>query len=75
MSAKKRIVYPNLEAEIAGHGIRKYKIAENLEITPRTLSKKLSGEVRFTVEEAIQIQEQWFSNLPINELFRRAKES
>ena len=72
MSVRKKIVYPALEAEIARLGIKKYQIAESLGIHPRTLSNKLGGTIRFSAEEAVQIQEQWFSDMTVNELFRKA---
>lgn len=71
LSARKKIVYPALEAEISRHDIKKYAIAESLGIQAQTLSKKLGGEIKFTVDEAIQIQEQWFSDISVNELFRK----
>ena len=71
MSARKKIVYPALEAEISRHGIKKYEIAESLGIHPRTFSNKLGGTIRFSAEEAIQIQEQWFNDMTVNELFKK----
>jgi len=68
---KKKIVYPELEAQLAKKGCYKMKLAEMLGIFPRTLSKKLKGDSHFTVEEAITIQEQWFSEISVNELFKR----
>ena len=62
---------PELEAQLAKKGYYKMKLAEMLGIMPRTLTNKLSGVSHFTVEEAILIQEQWFSNMTINELFRK----
>ena len=71
LSARKKIVYPTLEAEISRNGIKKYQIAESLGIHPRTFSKKLGGVIKFSAEEAIQIQEQWFSEISVNGLFRK----
>ena len=70
----KKVIYPELEAQLAKKGYYKMKLAEMLGIMPRTLTNKLSGVSHFTVEEAIQIQEQWFSDIPINELFRKGDE-
>ncbi len=74
MSAKKKIIYPTLEAEFSRHGIKKHTVADSLGIEPQTLSKKLNGKIRFTAEEAIQIQETWFSDMTVNELFRKGGE-
>ena len=71
---QKKVIYPELEAQLAKKGCYKMKLAELLGIMPRTLSNKLSGVSHFTVEEAIQIQEQWFSDMTVNELFQK-KES
>ncbi|MDE5792982.1 MAG: hypothetical protein K2H66_05600 [Oscillospiraceae bacterium] len=68
---KKKIVYPELEAQLAKKGCYKMKLAKILNITPRTLSNKLKGVSRFTAEEAIQIQEQWFNDISVNELFKK----
>ena len=73
MSVRKKIVYPALEAEISRHGIKKYKIAERLGIHPRTFSNKLGGTIRFSAEEAILIQEQFFSDMTVNELFKKVR--
>lgn len=67
----KRIVYPELEAGLAGKGIRKTEVCGLLHIMPRTLSNKLAGKSHFTVEEAIAIREQWFRDIPIETLFRK----
>ena len=75
MSARKKIVYPTLEAEFSRRGIKKYIVAESLGIKPLTLSKKLGGEIKFTADEAIQIQEQWFSDMTVNELFGKEVKS
>lgn len=69
----KRIVYPELEAGLAGKGIRKTEVCKLLNIMPRTLTNKLSGVSHFTVEEAICIQEQWFKGVPIEKLFRKKR--
>lgn len=71
MPARKKVVYPMLESEIARHGIKKYEIAETLGIKPLTLSKKLGGEIKFTLDEGLLIWGKWFSNVPMHELFRK----
>ncbi len=68
---KQNIVYPELEAEIARQGIRKQDIATFLDITPRTLSGKLSGIHEFTLTEALHIHAEWFAQISFTELFKR----
>ena len=68
---KKKIVYPELEAQLAKKGCYKMQLAEMLGIVPRTLSNKLTGVSHFTIEEAIKIHDEWFSDIPIEELFRK----
>ena len=67
----KKVIYPELEAELARKGIRKTEVCKLLNIMPRTLSNKLNGVSHFTIEEAIQIQAQWFSDIPIERLFQQ----
>ena len=67
----KKVIYPELEAQLAKRGYYKMELAKMLGIMPRTLTNKLSGISHFTVEEAILIQEKWFSDIPIDELFRK----
>lgn len=67
----KKIIYPELEAGLAGKGIRKTEVCRLLDIVPRTLSNKFAGVSHFTVEEAIRIKEQWFEGIPIEKLFQK----
>ncbi len=62
--------YPILESEIILRGIRKQDIQRQLSCKMATFVLKLNGERRFTLEEAIQIQEEFFPDLTVNELFR-----
>lgn len=47
--------YPNLEAEISKNGIKKQDIAKALNITPRALSQKMTGQVDFWWKEILII--------------------
>lgn len=67
----KKIIYPELEAGLAGKGIWKTEVCRLLNIVPRTLTNKFSGVSHFTVEEAIRIKEQWFNDIPIEKLFQK----
>ena len=62
------VVYPNLMLAMARKGITQDEIAEVLDITQSAFSKKLHGGVRFSVQEAILIQE-LFPDSSIQELF------
>lgn len=59
----------NLEAEIVRKKIKKDKIANEIGKTYSTLLKKISGEYPFTYEEALLIQEKFFPECDIKELF------
>ncbi|MDE5885780.1 MAG: hypothetical protein K2H29_11990 [Oscillospiraceae bacterium] len=71
MSVRQKIVYPTLEAEIARRGIKKYEIAKFLGISPRTFSNKLSASIGFSLEQGLTIWKTFFSDVPIDELFRK----
>ncbi len=64
-------LYPILETEIKKRHIKKVRIAELLNIQKRTLSKKLNGEIKFSLEEGLLIWKTWFSDIPIDELYRK----
>lgn len=64
-------LYPILETEIKKRHIKKREIAEKLSIQPRTLSKKLNGERKFLLEDAIEIHRIWFNDIPIEKLFQK----
>lgn len=61
--------YPNLAAEIAKRGIKKWAIAKRIGISPRALSNKLSGASPFTLEEAFAICRAFFPDVTIETLF------
>jgi hypothetical protein len=67
----KKVAYPELEAALARKGIRKKEVSDLLGIVQRTLSKKLSGENYFTLDEAFAIQKEWFADILIETLFRK----
>ena len=62
-------VFPTLIAEIAKRGIKKHTIAQQLEISDRTLRKKLLGETSFTWPEVQMICYTFFPDIPIEQLF------
>lgn len=62
-------MYPNLEAEIVRHGIKKIEIARAIGKTYGTVSQKLRGKYPLTWDEATVIQECFFADLDIKYLF------
>ena len=71
MPARKNAVpvYPILEAKITEYGIKKKDIANAIGITPRALSLKLTGKVKFSFDEALTIKQTFFPDISIEELF------
>ena len=69
------LMYPTLVGEIAKRGIAKRDIALGIGVTPRTLSKKLSGITPFTWPEAICLRDMFFSDMSVEELFATCKDS
>lgn len=66
---KMNVIYPNLISEIAKRGIKKSRIAKQLDISERSLYSRLNGNVSFTWDEAQQINKCFFPDLDINYLF------
>lgn len=62
--------YPVLEHEIILRNITKKEMREFLDIEHSSFVLKLNGARRFSLEEAIRLQEEFFPDVTINELFR-----
>ena len=62
-------MYPNLKGELAKGGFKLEPIASYLGITISTLSQKLNGKYRLTLEEAVKIKKFIGSKLPLEVLF------
>ena len=60
----------NLEAEIARKRLKKKDIAKSINKTYITLSQKISGKYPFTYAEAVKIQETFFPDCDLKELFK-----
>lgn len=60
--------YPYLEAEISKRGIKKKQIAEQLGISERAFSCKMTGKNDFWLEEALAIYS-LFSDISFTNLF------
>ncbi len=64
--------FPVLETEMMKRRIFKRDITELLNIEASTLSNKINGKREFTLDEALMIWEKWFSDIPIDELFKHS---
>lgn len=62
--------YPVLESEIILRNITKKKMREFLGVEQSTFVTKLNGTRRFSLDEAIRLQEEFFPDISVNELFR-----
>ncbi|MDO4157359.1 MAG: XRE family transcriptional regulator [Oscillospiraceae bacterium] len=62
--------YPRLEAEMILRHITRLDLKDCIKLKYNTLCKKVNGELRFSLEEAIKIQETYFPDISVNELFR-----
>ena len=62
--------YPVLEHEIILRNITKKEMREFLDIEQSSFVLKLNGARRFSLEEAIRLQEEFFPDVTVNELFR-----
>ncbi len=70
MKKNGKIYYPLLEAEIVKRGILKKEIRKAIGVEHTTLCYKLNGERSFTLEQGLLIWKTWFSDIPIDELFK-----
>ena len=62
--------YPVLESEIILRKISKKDIYSLLGLQANTFTLKLNGNLRFSLDEAIHIQETFFSDVSVNQLFQ-----
>lgn len=63
----------NLEAEIARKKIKKPIIAKAIGKTYNTLNLKIAGKYSFSYDEAVTIQEEFFPEVDLKELFKKSK--
>ena len=61
--------YSNLKAELGRNDITIESIAECLKIHRNSVANKIKGKTKFSIEEAITIQEIFFPTLSIDYLF------
>ena len=62
--------YPVLESEIILRKISKKDIYSLLGLQANTFTLKLNGNLRFSLDEAIRIQEIFFPDISVNQLFQ-----
>lgn len=62
-------MYPNLEAEMAREKIRQSRLAEIINVTPTTMSMKLSGKSELTLKECTEIKRNAFPDKSLDYLF------
>lgn len=63
-------MYRMLESKIAFKGISKKKLADDIHMNYNTLLTKMSGKVKFTLDEAVLIKEYLDESISVEELFR-----
>lgn len=62
-------MYRMLEARIIYKGISKKRLAEDIHMNYNTLLAKMSGKIKFTLDEAVLIKKYLDESTPIEELF------
>lgn len=68
MQRKRQPAFPELEKQILSKGVFKSDIADGMGINAQTLSRKLTGQVDFTLKE-IRYLHELFPEVPIETLF------
>lgn len=66
------VYYPNLVSAMAAREINVDTAASALGISGKAFRNKMSGETEFKFPEAEKIQADFFSDIPILDLFKRA---
>lgn len=62
-------MYRMLESRIVYKGISKKRLADGIHMNYNTLLAKMSGKVKFTLDEAVLIKKYLDESIPIEELF------
>lgn len=68
-------MYNNLEAEITRKKIKKPEIAKAIKKSYNTLNLKIAGKYPFTYDEALKIQETFFPECELKNLFYKDDEN
>lgn len=66
--------YPNLVSAMAVREINSDTVANAIGISRKAFRNKMNGKTEFKFKEAEKIQEQFFSDIPILDLFKRASQ-
>lgn len=66
------MMYPNIKAEIARKGITYAELSAQMDLAQSTLSAKLNGKSKFTIEEALKLRDIFDVSMPIEDLFQKA---
>lgn len=61
--------YPNLEAEIARHGLLKQDIADSLGVARNTFYRWVNGETEFPLAQAKTVHRRYFGECEFSYLF------
>jgi len=64
-------MYPNLRAEMARYGVRPKDITKALDLSPKSVSNKMSCRTGFTLDEAIKIRDTFFPGMGMDDLFAK----
>lgn len=62
--------YPRLVAEMILRHVTRLNLKDCIKLKYNTLCKKVNGELRFSLDEAIRIQETFFPDVSVNQLFQ-----
>ncbi len=62
-------MYRNVLAEMRRLSLRQIDVACKLDMSPSTLSQKLTGKSEFNLSEAIAVKKLLQTNMPLDELF------
>lgn len=67
-----QVNYTVLNKLIEERAIKRIAIAQTIGVTEQTLRNKLQGRSKFDIDEATMIQERYFPDITVTELFRPA---
>jgi hypothetical protein len=73
MRSKRQTYYPVLKQYMMERGIHVEHIRKLCFLDYQCTWKRINGITKISIDEAIQIQETFFPDVPVNELFRHDK--
>lgn len=68
---KRLVIYPALERELDRAGVSRMELSRRVNICYQLLLKRLSGYIRFTLDEAFDIKAAIGTTLTLDELFAK----